>query len=374
MAHEDLLEDWWTATPESKLELISGRLIIGTLAGSRRIAWRLLADYGPEMVLPMAPRALWWEALRCAFDPHPRPRTAEEWRHWAADLSYDPEPPPAGPRGSGAHYRAYSRLSMGLYSFASHTRLGELLGRDFVVRLGEDGLTPDVVFIGRERLVHLHEYYLDGPPDLVIEVTLEGSEQQDREVKRRLYERAGVPEYWLVEPAAQEVEFLRLGPQGHYHRVKPDGEGVYRSVVVEGLALSVPHLWAEEEPRLVGNCWWPFLPPTRIVETPPPKRECQQDDLGWGSLPFDPRVDLGPVPVRFAEYISWCPEAKFEIVDGKLFITSREGSRHVLGLLLMTFGMVEIVRLAHPREWVAALGSGAGEQGGWTPLQASPGG
>ena len=41
---------------------------------------------------------------------------------------------------------------------------------------------------------------------------------------------------------------------------------------------------------------------------------------------------------------------------GGMIIGGREGSRHVLGLLLMTLGLVDVVRLAHPREWGGALG------------------
>ena len=49
------LEHRWDTLPEGKLELIDGKLLISTLAGSRRILWELLMDYGPGYVLPMAP-------------------------------------------------------------------------------------------------------------------------------------------------------------------------------------------------------------------------------------------------------------------------------------------------------------------------------
>jgi hypothetical protein len=62
-------------------------------------------------------------------------------------------------------------------------------------------------------------------------------------------------------------------------------------------------------------------------------------------------------PLQFFQKpaISWCPEAKFERDGGGLSIGSHEGSRHVLGLLLMTLGLVEAARRAHPREWVVFL-------------------
>ncbi len=103
--------------PERKLELIGGRLIISTLAGSRRIAWNLLYDHGPAMALPMASADLWREALRQAFNPHPMPQTTEEWAAWAATFEHNPEPPPAGPHDTLEHRRAYELLSFGLHHF-----------------------------------------------------------------------------------------------------------------------------------------------------------------------------------------------------------------------------------------------------------------
>ena len=37
----------------------------------------------------------------------------------------------------------------------------------------------------------------------------------------------------------------------------------------------------------------------------------------WDSLPFDPSPALEPRPLTFGEYVSWCPEAKFERVEGQ---------------------------------------------------------
>jgi len=348
------IDRWWTTTPQSKLELIDGQLIISTMAGSRRVAWYLLGDYGPAMAMPHAPADLWWEALRKAFNPQPVPGTVEEWAAWADTVEHDPEPPPAGPHGSAAHRHAYTLLQMGLYHFAEVSGSGHSLGRDFVVRLGEDGLTPDLMFVDRASAASLHNSYLEGPPSLVIEITLESSEEQDRVLKRRLYEKAGIPEYWLIEAAAQEAVFLRLGDDRRYHAAGADDQAVFRSTAVPGLALSLAHLWTMEktdwdQPTL------PFLRPALQEEhswSAPPQ---DSDELGWDSLPFAPRVGLQPVPIQFAEFMAWGPEAKFEYLGGGLVIGSEEGSRRCLGMLLMTLGLVEAVKLATPREWVTFL-------------------
>lgn len=349
---DDPFERWWATTPESKLELIDGQLIIGTLRGSRRVLWYLLNDYGPALALPLAPADLWWAALDRAFGPLLGLHSPEEWIEWTVDFEYHPEPRSAGPHGSVAHRRAYELLQHGLYHFAGTSGLGRMLGRDFVVRLGENGLTPNLLFIDLARLANLHEYYLDGPPALVIEITLEGSANQDRILKRRLYEQASIPEYWLIEADAQQILFWQLGADGRYHQVASDQQEIYHSATVHGLALSIPHLWTMEQANW-GQPWLPFLPATHTDTRPRPQR--QPDPNERDSLPFAPRVGLQPVPIRFDEFISWCPEAKFEHYGGGMVIASHEGSRRVIGLLLMTLGLVDVVQWTHPREWVTFL-------------------
>jgi hypothetical protein len=105
----------------------------------------------------------------------------------------------------------------------------------------------------------------------------------------------------------------------------------------------------------------PFLPPSHIKEDELPKREPDPDDISWDTVPYAPRVGLEAVPITFAEFASppelggieggRCPEAKFvSYNDGSgLTIGGREGTRRVFGMLLMTLGMVEMVKLAHPR-------------------------
>ena len=284
------MKDGGRTTPESKLELIDGQLIISTLAGSRRVAWYLLNDYGPAMALPLASAELWWTALTSGFQaparaPHPRPSgligqlilSMSQWNQHRQ-----------GPYGSVAHRRVYGLLRDGLYYFAHMSGLGRDLGRDFVIRLGDNGLTPDLIFIDRDRLANLRDYYLDGPPALVIEITLAGSADRDRNLKRQLYEQTGVPEYWLIEPETQQIIFYHLEPDGRYHSIvvdsqgryqattngryhqeTVDSQGVYYSMAIPGLALSVPHLWSMDE-RNWEEQWWPFLPVTRTdtAETP----------------------------------------------------------------------------------------------------------
>jgi Uma2 family endonuclease len=78
------------------------------------------------------------------------------------------------------------------------------------VVLGElDVVVPDVVFVGRDREEIITRERLTAAPALVVEV-LSSDAARDRKRKRDLYARAGVPEYWIVDPEQDRVEVYRL--------------------------------------------------------------------------------------------------------------------------------------------------------------------
>lgn len=57
--------------------------------------------------------------------------------------------------------------------------------------------------------------YVDGAPDLVVEVLSPSTALKDKREKHRLYEKAGVPEYLIIDPAARYVEYYCM-EQGAY--------------------------------------------------------------------------------------------------------------------------------------------------------------
>jgi Uma2 family endonuclease len=362
-ARQDDFWRHWSEIPEGKLELIDGRLVISTMTGSRWIMREILRDYGPGYLLPYASSSLWRRALQEAYDPHPRPHTPAEWRVWSDALAYEPDVAPAGPRSTREHRRLIDLLRWSLWHFSETTDLGQVHGPDFVIRLGENGLTPDHLFIDQSCLDRYYELYLEGPPPLAIEVTMSDTADQERVLKRRLYEEAGIPEYWLIEPEIPQIRFLHL-QDGRYQArvfdadairriVEGENDLIYESVTIPGLSLSLKQLWTMEEHDW-QNPWPPLLP----IETPPREGrwlQAREDGVGWDSIPYCPRVDLHPVPIRFEEFASWCGRAKFERYSGGIKIGGTEATRRIAGMLLMTFGLIEVVRLAHPREWVTFL-------------------
>ena len=69
---------------------------------------------------------------------------------------------------------------------------------------------PDLVFVATEHVSLITEKNLQGVPDLLVEILSPTTATIDRRVKHSLYERVGVPEYWIVDPERNTVQVFRL--------------------------------------------------------------------------------------------------------------------------------------------------------------------
>jgi Uma2 family endonuclease len=135
--------------------------------------------------------------------------------------------------------------------FLDRNRIGVLVPAPFQMRLlrSERGREPDLLFVANENLHRLHDTYLEGGADLVVEITSAESLLRDRGEKFAEYELEGIREYWVFDPEAKRVDFFVLGADGRYERRREDAEGVYHSAVLSGFRLPVRWLW--ERPPLM---------------------------------------------------------------------------------------------------------------------------
>jgi Uma2 family endonuclease len=68
---------------------------------------------------------------------------------------------------------------------------------------------PDLMYISRERRAILTDQNVRGAPDLLVEILSSGTRKTDEMVKRKVYERYGVAEYWVIDPELDAIKIYR---------------------------------------------------------------------------------------------------------------------------------------------------------------------
>jgi Uma2 family endonuclease len=142
-------------------------------------------------------------------------------------------------------------LVMVLGACVEERGLGQVFVNRVAFRLAKDSAPePDVAVVLTGRLAQLRSGYVDGPPDLAIEVVSPESAERDYEHKRTLYERHGVAEYWIIDPAEQLATFLvREGERLVEGRVT---DGAFTSHVLKGLRIEPAWLLQRPLPATRG--------------------------------------------------------------------------------------------------------------------------
>ena len=114
------------------------------------------------------------------------------------------------------HQQVSRRIQFQLYSEIELRELGIVANAPIDLQLSEhDIVQPDLVIVLRERANILTPAKINGVPDLTVEILSPSNERYDQVTKRLLYERCGVPEYWIVSPEEHSVTQLVL-VDGHY--------------------------------------------------------------------------------------------------------------------------------------------------------------
>jgi Uma2 family endonuclease len=147
------------------------------------------------------------------------------------------------PMPTEEHQLIGGKLYRSLFAFAEQHNLGIAAYSGLRVRLWQGQVRePDVVFISRERYSNRGQKAWTAA-DLAIEIVSEDGEERDRVDKRLAYAKAGIPEYWIVDPFTQRIEILVL-TEGKYHTHADLGRGdTAASITLKGFALPVSEIF-----------------------------------------------------------------------------------------------------------------------------------
>ena len=79
------------------------------------------------------------------------------------------------------------------------------------LHFGRDVIVPDLAGWWTERLPKLPDtMWIETPPDWVSEALSPATERRDRTIKRKIYARAGVSHYWLLDARVRQLEVFEL--------------------------------------------------------------------------------------------------------------------------------------------------------------------
>jgi Uma2 family endonuclease len=119
------------------------------------------------------------------------------------------------PSPSTRHQLVLRNLDRALDRFVHERALGRVVFAPLDVVLSRhDVVEPDLLYISADRASILTAANVQGAPDLVVEVLSPSSRRQDEVLKRDLYERGGVAEYWIVDPESESVKVFRRATEG----------------------------------------------------------------------------------------------------------------------------------------------------------------
>jgi Uma2 family endonuclease len=97
---------------------------------------------------------------------------------------------------------------------------------------------PDVLFIPEEWARYVHKEFAERAA-LVIEVLSESNREHDLQTKRTEYGRAGIPEYWIVDPDSQRIAVLVLESDNYVVRSEAGSGGFVSSTILPGFSVAV---------------------------------------------------------------------------------------------------------------------------------------
>ena len=138
------------------------------------------------------------------------------------------------------HQKSSRKLQRLLEDYADEHDLGEVWDApmDVIFEENYNRLQPDLIYISKKN-EDIVQDWIRGVPDMVVEIVSKSTVKMDTVIKKEIYERYGVPEYWLLKPEKRNLEIFTLA-NGRYELHALLGENdVVSSPVFPDLAFKL---------------------------------------------------------------------------------------------------------------------------------------
>lgn len=150
------------------------------------------------------------------------------------------------PAPSTRHQRISRRLLTAIDNFLKLYKGGEVFCAPCDVVLSDlDVIQPDILFVSTDRSSIITERCIKGAPDFIIEIISEWTRKSDEVIKRKLYERHGIQEYWIVDPELETVKVYRMAEHGYVRLAEWSKEGgdTITTPLLPGFQLSLAEVF-----------------------------------------------------------------------------------------------------------------------------------
>jgi Uma2 family endonuclease len=117
-----------------------------------------------------------------------------------------------------------------------------------VVFTNIDVVVPDLLYISHARAAEVvTAKNVQGAPELVIEIGSRSTRRLDEVLKRRLYERSGVEEYWIVDPDTDVIRVYRREAErfARVSELSREAGDVLTTPLLPGLELPLSSIFQE---------------------------------------------------------------------------------------------------------------------------------
>ncbi|MEZ5288357.1 MAG: Uma2 family endonuclease [Vicinamibacterales bacterium] len=139
-------------------------------------------------------------------------------------------------------------LSLGNF-FVAHPALGRVFYAPCdVVFTRWDLVVPDLLVIAADQLDILTAKNIQGPPAIVIEILSPSTRKVDEQIKRRLFERGDVREYWVADPELDLIKVYRRAADGGFPRVAEltrEGGDTLTTPLLPGWSLALDAIFTD---------------------------------------------------------------------------------------------------------------------------------
>jgi len=153
------------------------------------------------------------------------------------------------PSPNTRHQQISGNLFLLIGAWLEDHPIGEVLYAPYDVVFSEfDVVEPDLLYLSNERAAQvLTPLHAKGVPELVVEIGSKGTRKRDETIKRRLYERTGVSEYWLVDPMRDVVRRYRRDGQAFAEPLELSRAAgdILTTPLLPGLALPLARIFRD---------------------------------------------------------------------------------------------------------------------------------